>query len=599
MTYHSETSAKAIFASEVVSNIYNSFEQWYFTIAFCEFSYMENRIIKYTENYGNGNPVMLVNTCPRNDRAKFKPKYNIHGQTVYIITSENLRLEDSEQAVESLKRTGVFQPRSAVIFVVNIPVEIDSYFFYNVKMHFQLLWSRSITNSVLMVWSHKLRAYSYNPFFDEIRDITNVSDVSGFLDSQYKNLFGHELRLSVYRTIYLDDEIGPIRCHKNYLAKTVIDKLNATCKSLVPRDGSTVGDLLDNGTATGATSDLIDGYSDMELNSRILKNSFYGYIDTTYPLTQDELCFIVKKSDKQSTFTTVLNLLTSELLISLICFAICFVGIALIVRKIEKTLMKIEDKKTVGSVMIDILKCFLRQTAEIKFFGPVFRCITLAIVIYSLIINSVIDAILTSAITYPRYKPNLNTMNDLVKSNLTLGVHNRDFGIFNSSLNSEYYESLKNRIEIFSDKQIKKFIDERQFQYAVLLRRTEAENIVRKPANMKNGRKLFHIVAECPVPCSMVFCLRYGSPFKPILESILHRLSQYGVLKHWTDTEEYNYNRNTLNAENKERKSLSISNVYEVFLVTLGGFLISTIVFIIEVFLHAFDRYSQLQKKGN
>lgn len=391
MTYHSETSAKAIFASEVVSNIYNSFEQWYFTIAFCEFSYMENRIIKYTENYGNGNPVMLVNTCPRNDRAKFKPKYNIHGQTVYIITSENLRLEDSEQAVESLKRTGVFQPRSAVIFVVNIPVEIDSYFFYNVKMHFQLLWSRSITNSVLMVWSHKLRAYSYNPFFDEIRDITNVSDVSDFLDSQYKNLFGHELRLSVYRTIYLDDEMGPIRCQKNYLAKTIIDKLNATCKALVPRDGSTVGDLLDNGTATGATSDLIDGYSDMELNSRILKNSFYGYIDTTYPLTQDELCFIVKKSDKQSTFTTVLNLLTSELLISLICFAICFVGIALIVRKIEKTLMKIEDKKTVGSVMIDILKCFLRQTAEIKFFGPVFRCITLAIVIYSLIINSVID----------------------------------------------------------------------------------------------------------------------------------------------------------------------------------------------------------------
>lgn len=388
--YHSETNKKAEYAYQVVDKIYSAFRQWFFTITFCEFTYFENRILKYTENMDYGYPVLLLNGCPNPNKTRVKPRIDKHGQTAYVITSNQLAINVSEDVINALVRTGVFKPRSALIFVVNVPIQTDNYFFYSVKNHFQLLWSRNIANSVLILWSDKLEMYSYNPFSDEVSDITEVKDVTRFLTRQYDNLYGHELRLSVFRKLYISDETGPVDCSSR-LTQTVIKSLNATCKPLPPRDGNTVGDLLENGTATGVTSDLIDGYADMELNSRILKNSYYGYIDTTYPLVQDELCFLVRKSRKQSTFTTTMKLISIKMLLIFIFNVAMLTLTALAARKIEKLIWKAKEYESTGSTVMDLIKCFIRQTVDITFTGPVFRCVALLIIAYSLIIDCVID----------------------------------------------------------------------------------------------------------------------------------------------------------------------------------------------------------------
>lgn len=388
--YHVETMKKAEYAYDVVHIMYNSFRQWYFTITFCEFTYFENRILKYTENYGNGYNVMLLNGCPHSNKSFVKPKYNKHGQTAYLVTSDKLSIEMSEPVIEALKRTGVFKPRSAVIFVINTPMESDKYLYHTLKSHFQLLWSRSITNSVLILKSDRLRMYAYNPFLEMVKDITHVSDVSRFLSRQYTNLYGYKLRLSVFRNIYISDETGPVLCDTN-LAKTVMNTLNATCMPLPPRDNSTTGDLLENGTATGVTADLMDEYTDFELRARILKNSFYGYIDTTYPLVQDSLCFVCKKSDFQSTFHATIHLITLNVFFLFVMTFIIFIIVTVTLRKMESKVLNIDDKQTVGNIVVNLIKCFLRQTVEFTFIGPIFRCLVLLIVIYSLIINCAID----------------------------------------------------------------------------------------------------------------------------------------------------------------------------------------------------------------
>ncbi|CAH2047464.1 unnamed protein product, partial [Iphiclides podalirius] len=527
--YHNETSFKARYAYEVVEKIFNAFKQWFYTITFCDFTYFENRILKYTENSGDGYPVMLLNGCPDANRTKVRPKINRHGKTVYVVTSDELSLEGSEFVMEAFIRTGVFKPRSAVIFVISNPVEMDSYFFYNMKLHFRLLLSRSITNSVMVLHSGRLRVYTYNPFRNEILDITDVADVGRLLAGQYNNLFGHELRLSVFRKIYVSDDVGPVYCESR-LAKTVMKILNATCIPLPTRDGNTVGDLLPNGTATGVTADLIDGYADLELSSRILKNSYYGYIDTTYPLMQDELCFLVKKSSKQSTFATTLNLISVDILLLCIFNLFFFVTLAFFVRVAEIRLWKLNDRRTASSTIVDLLKCFIRQTVDIKFTGPIFRCVVLLVMIYSLVVDCAIDGIITSAIAYPRYKPDINTLADLLETNLTFAVHNRHMRIYNRSLGPDGYKAISERTEVFNDMRIKQAIEQRQFQYAVLLRKSDAQFISGKPANMEEGRPLFHTVEECPVPCSIVYGLKYGSPLLPKLNKILHHLNQAGVL---------------------------------------------------------------------
>lgn len=388
--YHNVTAIKADFASEVVDKIFNGFQQWFLTVTFCDFTYFENSLLKYIEIRGDGYPVILINGCPDANKTRVKPKINKHGKTAYLVTSSELNLDGSDFVIDTLERTGVFKPRSTVIFIINDVVKIDNYFYYTLKLHFKLLWSRSITSSVLFLKSDRLQIYTYNPFFDEIRDITNIEDLDNVLTKQCYNLYGYKLRLSVFRKIYVSDESGPVLCDSR-LAKSVMSFLNASCVPVVPRDGQTVGDLLDNGTATGITADLMDGYSDLELSSRILKNSYYGYIDTTYPLRQDDLCFLVKNSEKQSTFTTTINLISLPLFCIFFFVVIIFILLSIKVRVAESKLLKLENRQTAGAVAVDLIKCFMRQTVDFKFWGPVFRSLTMMILLYSVIVNSVID----------------------------------------------------------------------------------------------------------------------------------------------------------------------------------------------------------------
>ncbi|CAH2229774.1 jg5795 [Pararge aegeria aegeria] len=591
--YHAETYLRAEFAYQVVLKIFNAFQQWFFTVTFCEFTYFENRILKYTETFGYGYPVMLLNGCQDPNSTQVKPKLNRHGRTAYIVTSNKLTVDDSDIVIDALTKTGVFKRRSTVIFVLNIPVEIDSYFYYTMKMHFELLWSRRITNSVIVLWADRLRMYTYNPFYQIIREITNVRDITKLLQEQYDDLNGRELRLSVFRKIYTSSESGPVYCTSR-LAKTVMQRINATCKPLSPRDGSTVGDLLDNGTATGVTADLLDGYTDLELNSRILKNSYYGYIDTTYPLGQDNLCFLIKKSVQQSAFMTTLQLITVDMLILFTFNVIVLIGLSVVIRRVEKNIWKIHDKQCTSDTVIELIKCFIRQTVDIKFPGLIFRCVVLATMIYSLVVNCAIDGIITSSVSYPRYKHDANTISELVKANFTFGVHNRHMKIFKKSLSGEYYNEIIKRTVTFNDQNIKDAIDKRQFQYAILLRKSDAQYITRKPTNMENGRPLYHSVAECPVPCSIVYGLRYGSPYLPRLDNILGHLNQGGILEYWSKSDEYTlfqtHNKVLYVDNDKGQTSLNVKNLKEVFFVWFIGIFVSFIIFVIELLVHALNK---------
>lgn len=198
------------------------------------------------------------------------------------------------------------------------------------------------------------------------------------------------------------------------------------------------------------------------------------------------------------------------------------------------------------------------------------------------------QGIIISAISYPRYKPDINTLSELLQTNLTFGIHNRDFTIFNNSLNKDSYDIFKDRIEIVTDQKLKEIVDKRQFQYAILLRKSESDFISRKPSNTKNGRPLFHTVQECPVPCSIVYGLRYGSPYLIRINYILHHLNQCGILQYWAQSDKntlFQKNAKGLNAgNNRDKKPLSTGTLQEVFIVWMFGLIVSAGAFVLEIF---------------
>lgn len=187
---------------------------------------------------------------------------------------------------------------------------------------------------------------------------------------------------------------------------------------------------------------------------------------------------------------------------------------------------------------------------------------------------------------YPRFRKNLGLLELFTRTNLSLGIHNRDFKLFNESLDNALYNIVKDRIEIFNDQKIKKFIDERQNQYATLLRRSDADYIIRRPKNIKLSRSLFYVIPDCPVPCFIVYVLRYGSPYLNKINYILRQLYQAGILQHWMTTEEYSEYKDTFVNENKYRKPLNSNGMKEVFMVYLVGVLISIVVFISEILIY-------------
>lgn len=150
------------------------------------------------------------------------------------------------------------------------------------------------------------------------------------------------------------------------------------------------------------------------------------------------------------------------------------------------------------------------------------------------------------------------------------------------------------RTIVFNDQKIKEVIEGRQYNYAVLLRKSDAQYISRKPSNMKNGRPLYHTVGDCPVPCSVVYGLRYGSPYLPRLNYLLNHLNQAGILRYWTESDEYTlfqtHNKATYVENNKEKKPLNMKNVREVIIVWSFGLFVSTVVFIIELMLNFLNK---------
>lgn len=195
------------------------------------------------------------------------------------------------------------------------------------------------------------------------------------------------------------------------------------------------------------------------------------------------------------------------------------------------------------------------------------------------------QGVIFSALSSTRFRPDINTMQELVNTNLTLGVHNRDVRLFNKSLTPEHYAKLENRMQIFNDQKIKEFIDKREFQYALLIRQSDATFIRSKPANLHNGRSVFYMVQDCPVPCFIVYGARYGCPYLPKINFILMNLFQAGILQHWSATEDFPLQKK-ISAALKQRNPLSMDNIREVFYVLLVGMFLSVITFVAEIVIH-------------
>lgn len=177
-------------------------------------------------------------------------------------------------------------------------------------------------------------------------------------------------------------------------------------------------------------------------------------------------------------------------------------------------------------------------------------------------------------------------MGDLISSNLTLAVHNRHFNLFNKSLDDYTYNILKDRIEVVNDNKITSIIEERQLEYAVLLRKADILSISRNLTNIKHGRPIFRVLSDCPLPIVIVYGLRFGSPYLNKVNDILHHLNQGGILEHWAKSDEFKVDENLSNPDNKEKKPLNLGNLQELFVVWSFGLILSTIVFLFEIILH-------------
>lgn len=183
-------------------------------------------------------------------------------------------------------------------------------------------------------------------------------------------------------------------------------------------------------------------------------------------------------------------------------------------------------------------------------------------------------------------------MSELVQSNLTIGIHNRHMNLFKKS--PFYLDEIESRIITLNDKKIKQILDTKSTKYAILLRETDGKRIYRNMANIIDEVPLYHIMRDCPVPCSMVYGLRYGSPYLPRINVILRHLSEAGILEYWTRSEDHTLNNKHNKAlyvgNSHERKPFTMNNLKEIFYVWLSGVVISVFVFLVEHVVHFINR---------
>lgn len=313
-----------------------------------------------------------------------------------------------------------------------------------------------------------------------------------------------------------------------------------------------------------------------------------GEIDHTYPYSESCLSLLIPKPNLLSRVCFVfhplqLTLWESIAAILLLNMLICYI----LSGKIIKLNYTIEDPIKIYLYLLQVATLnSLNRFVHIK--GP-FKIIIVSWSVVCLLLSTAYSGGFTSSLTYPRLSKPINTLQDLIDSNIRIVTFPGDIKNDFATSSNRLLRRLSDSINFSEDsKDINEKLETGNYATkVVILGKNSLMEI--EYLNEYNRRRL-RVMKDCFSQYSVVMALSKNSPFTEVFNKELSRLLEHGFIKFWfEDMKKYSkFNFDLFYElysfyEIELRKPLGIENLQGIFLLLVLGFSISFCLFVLEI----------------
>lgn len=332
------------------------------------------------------------------------------------------------------------------------------------------------------------------------------------------------------------------------------------------------GTTLKNGTVTGSIGKVVRKEVDFAGNSRFIDYYHPGF-EYTNPVYSDRLCVVVPNSLKMSKFMTLL--LSFDTVSWIGIFASIFVCIAYWYWHKKVTNMQY------GS-FLEIYAILLGEPVVI----PRMYRVPLLIIVCSfanIIFSGLFQANLFNLFSKATYYGNIDTLEELARSNLTISTSMKVF----DDLDSDTYKALRMKVINTSTSSLHDVAYQRTTSN--LERLSDARLIVKKKFLDNDGHSRLYVVKECLSSYLLGYILQEHSPYRYYFNHVLARLTEGGFYEKWNnDILKANdiaaWNESRKKQENLWRK-LNNNDLQIAYTVLIIGYVVSLLCFLKEIFL--------------
>lgn len=207
-----------------------------------------------------------------------------------------------------------------------------------------------------------------------------------------------------------------------------------------------------------------------------------------------------------------------------------------------------------------------------------------------MILTASYSAGITSTMNVPKYTKSIRFFNDIVEEQLKLiGTPKSIYDICKNSKNpiltklKDYFITNENKIT-------------KHEPFGLFVKRIQGYYVMNAEKLNEEQRYRYHILNECIMNIYLTLMVAKNSPFKRIFDRQSILLQQHGIIQAWkrnlTISGRFNYMRNFFIVDERsyDYKVLSLNEIKGAFLFLLCGFVLSLLVFLIEIRVWNFNQ---------
>lgn len=388
---------------------------------------------------------MSILTFNVQKRIIFGGKYDGVRADLTIIFARSSKEDGVSLFVNIVRKIPAFHSFTKLLVVFTSPIQPGSW----IPNAFRFLWKFQVMRIFFAFWDEDIKIFTYNPFRGDYQiDISNCTDekLKFYFEFELFDLYGYPMRVHLWdRGSYRDrvqEKIDPTG-HIDYLGydgkllTQVRDILNVTLDLFKESEIEIVGETsISNPTLRGGKF-----LTKHNLDIRFTAVRARSYIDADHLFLheRDDYVIIVPKGEKIPDYLYIFRTISPTLWLVMSALALLCTFLLSVIRKFYKC-----NKSSFLDSYTDICRHSLTIPIEQYNDNTPERILLNSLMMFAMVYIAAFNSSLVSALVVPKFLPDINKIDELVRTNMTVWTTSYDYTMMETTLQGKDLRLLNN-----------------------------------------------------------------------------------------------------------------------------------------------------------